>query len=118
MIQNMEYSKEPIIIVQGDDVYIVLNFEIYNTTTELWENYDMTGKSIQMTVKNKNGTVIADWSTVTGELIINISELRIGADAISKCSCCGSYNGHIVELSPRLTLWKGNFKVVCSIVDV
>jgi hypothetical protein len=116
MIYNVKYATDPFQIVQNDDVNIALNVQKYNQTTLLWENYDLTGKSLRMVIVNKHGTIIADWSTATGELTNALSILYISTTAVEAISCCGSFDGQLVELSPQLTLWKGIFTIEPSLI--
>jgi hypothetical protein len=111
MIWNSEYAKDPLIIVQGDDVDFTVNVQWYNTTTLIWEDYDLTGKSLQWRIVNKHGTIIADWTTAGGQLTVALSVLNIDAAAINAVSCCGSFDGQLVEVSPQITLWKGIVKI-------
>jgi hypothetical protein len=111
MIYNSQYSTTPIHIVQGDDIDLAINIQKYNTITLVWEDYDLTGKFLRMVVENKHGTIIVDWATITGELSNAGSLLYISADAIEEISCCGSFDGHLVEVTPQVTLWKGIVKI-------
>jgi hypothetical protein len=111
MIYNSEYATDPLHIVQGDDVDLTVNIQRYNTTTLVWEDYDLTGKSLQLRIVNKHGTVIADWTTTGGELTVAVSLLNVNAAAINAVSCCGSFNGQLIEVTPQLTLWKGITKI-------
>jgi hypothetical protein len=111
MIWNSEYATDPIDIVQGDDVDFTINIQRKNTVTLIWENYDLTGKSLQWRIVNKHGTIIADWTTTGGQLTIAISALNVDAAAINTISCCGSFNGQLIEIIPQVTLWKGIVKI-------
>ncbi len=116
MIYNSQYATDPILIVHGDDIDITLNVQKYNTTTALWEDYDLTGKSLQLVIVNNHGTIICDWSTTGGELAVATSYLNISAAAIENISCCGRFKGHLVELSPQLTLWKGMVQITEGLI--
>lgn len=116
MIYNVKYATDPFQLVQNDDVDITLNVQKYNDTTELWEDYDLTGKALRMVIVNKHGTIIADWSTATGELTNVGSILYINTTAVEAISCCGSFNGQLVEVSPQLTLWKGIVNIEGSLI--
>jgi hypothetical protein len=111
MIWNSQYATDPINIVQGDDVDFTVNIQRYNTTTLIWEDYDLTGIDLRMVIVNKHGTIIADWSSTDGELTNILSVLNISADAINAISCCGSFDGQLVEVTPQVTLWKGITKI-------
>ena len=111
MIYNVKYATEPILIVAGDAVDLTINIQKYNETTETWEDYDLTGINLRMVIVNKHGNIAADWSTATGELTAAISLLNISAAAINAVSCCGSFDGQLVEVTPQATLWKGTVKI-------
>ena len=116
MIWNSKYSTEPMRIVQGDDINMVLNIQEYDYTVEQWVDYDLTGKSLRLVIKNNHGTTIADWSTTGGELTNVGSALYITDTAINSVSCCGSFNGHLRELSPNKTLWKSTVTFEGSLI--
>jgi hypothetical protein len=111
MIWNSQYAKDPINIVQGDDVDFTVNIQRYNTITLVWEDYDLTGKSLQLRIVNKHGTIVADWTTTGGQLTVALSLLNVDAAAINAVSCCGSFDGQLVEVAPQITLWKGIAKI-------
>ena len=111
MIYNVKYATDPISIVQGDDIDFTVNIQTYNDVTDLWEDYDLTGKNLRWVIENKHGTIIADWSTADGDLTVASSVLNVSAAAINAVSCCGSFDGQLVEVSPQITLWKGIVKV-------
>ena len=111
MIYSVKYDKEPILIVAGDAIDLTINIQKYNETTEAWEDYDLTGINLRMVIVNKHGNIIADWSTATGELTVALSVLNISAPAIDVISCCGSFDGQLIEVTPQATLWKGTVKI-------
>jgi hypothetical protein len=116
MIWNSKYATDPFQLVQNDDVDISLNIQKYNQITKLWENYDLSGKDLRMVIVNKHGTIIADWSTATGELTNVLSVLYINTSAVEAISCCGSFDGQLVELLPQLTLWRGVVNIEGSLI--
>jgi len=116
MIYNVKYATDPILIVQGDNVDLTVNVQTYNETTALWEDYDLTGKSLRMSIVNKHGTIIADWSTVDGEITVAVSLMNVSAAAINAVSCCGSFDGQLVEVTPQTTIWKGIIKIEGGII--
>jgi hypothetical protein len=111
MIWNSQYATDPINIVQGDDVDFTVNIQKYNTITLVWEDYDLTGKSLQLRIVNKHGTIVADWTTTGGQLTVAVSLLNIDAAAINAVSCCGSFDGQLIEVLPQVTLWKRIVKI-------
>ena len=111
MIYNVKYATDPILIVAGDDIDFWLHVEEYNSTTELYEDMDLTGYDLHLKLWNNHGTEIADWNTDDGTIVINVSDINILADALD-ASCCGSFEGQLYVDDPRRTLWKGIVKVV------
>lgn len=116
MIWNSKYATDPIVFVQDDVVDLTINIQKKNQTTGIWEDYDMTGKSLRLKIVNKHRTTIVDWSTTAGELVIILSRVQISASAINSISCCGSFDGQLIEITPQLTLWKGIVKIEASII--
>ena len=116
MIYNSKYATDPILIVQGDDIDMTFNVQTWNEITELWEDYDLSGKSLQMVIVNKHGTIIADWSTTGGHLTVALSYLSISDDAINLISCCGSFDGQLIEITPQTTIWKGIVKITKGLI--
>lgn len=112
MIYNVKYATDPILIVQGDAIDFWLHFEEYVSATDSWQDMDLTGYSLILKIWNRNGTEIAEWSTVAGEIIINVSDVNFLATALQVSSCCGSFDAHLYIESPQKTLWKGMIRVV------
>jgi len=111
MIWNSQYANDPLHIIQGDAVDFTVNVQKYNIVTLVWEDYDLTGKPLQLRIINKHGTVIADWTTAAATITVAGSVFNVNAAAINAISCCGSFDGQLVELAPQLTLWKGIVKI-------
>ena len=111
MIYNVKYATDPILIVAGDAIDFWINIQKYNTVTELWEDYDLTGRVIELKIYNKHGTVIKTLSTIDGSIIIINSNLNFISDAIEEAPCCGSFKAQLYIVSPKETLWLGIIKI-------
>lgn len=97
MIYPAKWFTEDIVSIVGTNVPMIL--EVYCNAVA----YNMTGTQIDLTVKNKNGTVIQALSTAGGSplITINNSELTISPAAFT---AAGKYRFYMKQTSGTGTI--------------
>jgi hypothetical protein len=88
---NVEAELKDIILTAGDTINESFDVYKYNNVTKVWDLYDITGKQLDIHVKDSAGTIIKDWSSVGDVPAITIAGTSFNIYDLAPITSPGRY---------------------------
>lgn len=106
---NVEPAIVDLVFTKGDTIDMTLNVQLYNETTEEWEDFDMTGMQLDLDVRKCNGDLIRSFSSAGGtpEITVATSMFTIYDTAFTR-SGKYKYDLQVTDGGDISTVMKGN----------